>query len=226
MEVLFLLAGGVAVLIAGWKKAGGGSEAASWSDTFTFGDPRAPSSSGSAGSTPAPWENVFTPGNSFGGGFEESVVDLFGLGGGMPSHISAAGLSMIEHHEGWSAKPYKDAAGYWTIGYGHKILPGESFTTISKATGRALLAKDAQKAEQAVKDYVKVSLSQGQFDALVSFTYNLGGGALRDSTLLKKLNAGDYHGAALEFDRWTKAGGKVLSGLVARRADEKALFLA
>ncbi len=96
---------------------------------------------------------------------------------------------------------------------------------ITEPQALELLAKTLGKYEKAVNDYVKVPLTQNEFDALVSFTYNLGAGNLLSSTLLKKLNAGDKAGAANQFDVWNKAGGKVLQGLVTRRAAEKDLFL-
>jgi lysozyme len=106
---------------------------------------------------------------------------------------------------------------------GRKVTLKDAAITESQAL--ELLANTLGNYEKAVNDYVKVPLTQNEFDALVSFTYNLGAGNLLSSTLLKKLNAGDKAGAANQFDVWTKAGGKVLQGLVTRRAAEKALFL-
>ena len=96
--------------------------------------------------------------------------------------------------------------------------------TITKERADELLREDVARFEAQVLRLVKVPLTQGQFDALTSFVYNLGAGNLGNSTLLRLLNAGDYKGAAAQFDRWNKAGGKVLAGLVRRRAAERALF--
>lgn len=97
--------------------------------------------------------------------------------------------------------------------------------TIKQETAERLLKTGLVSYESDVSRTVKVGLTQGQFDATVSFTYNLGAGSLSTSTLLRKLNAGDYAGAADEFLRWNKAGGKVLNGLTRRREAERALFL-
>uniref|UniRef100_UPI000225FC22 lysozyme n=1 Tax=Paracoccus sp. TRP TaxID=412597 RepID=UPI000225FC22 len=96
--------------------------------------------------------------------------------------------------------------------------------TITKADARTILTRDLPRYEADVTRLVRVPLNENQFGALVSFTYNLGAGNLTSSTLLRKLNAGDYAGAAAEFPTWNKAGGKVLNGLVRRRAAERALF--
>lgn len=135
------------------------------------------------------------------------------------------GVTLIKQSEGLSLQVYKDAVGLPTIGYGHLIKAGESFTTITEAQAEALLKSDLKQFEVCVTNMVTVKLNQNQFDALVSFAFNLGCANLKSSTLLKKLNAGDYAGAANEFLRWNKAGGKVLAGLTTRRAAEKVLFL-
>lgn len=137
---------------------------------------------------------------------------------------SNAGLSLIKGFEGFRAKAYVCPAGVLTIGYGHTgpdVKPG---MTITETRGTELLAQDVSRFERAVDKFVKVPLSQNQYDALVSFTYNVGEGKLQSSTLLKKLNAKDYAGAAAQFDRWNKGGGKVLAGLVRRRAAERKMF--
>ena len=124
---------------------------------------------------------------------------------------------------------YKCPAGVWTIGYGHtgmvdgKLISGGMTITAAKAT--ELLKKDLASFEAAVNGCVTVPITQNMFDALVSFSFNVGSGALRRSALLRKLNAKDYNGAADEFPLWNKAGGKVLNGLVRRRKAEKELFL-
>lgn len=142
------------------------------------------------------------------------------------------GFKIIKEAEGLRLEPYQDVAGYWTIAYGHKILKGEPYypygniKRITTAQAFMILTRDVQKAEHAVNNYVKVPLTQNQFDALVSFVFNLGAGAFKKSTLLKKLNAGDYVGAAEQLPRWRFAGGKEFAGLLNRRNKEKALFLA
>lgn len=132
---------------------------------------------------------------------------------------------LIKRFEGFSPTAYLDSAGLSTIGYGHLIKAGEYFTSIDENEAAALLAKDTDTAVNAVKKLVSVPLTQNQYNALVSFVYNIGTGAFKDSTLLKKLNAGDYLGAAAEFMRWKYAGGQIVQGLVNRREQEKEVFL-
>ena len=137
--------------------------------------------------------------------------------------ISKAGLDLIKQFEGLYLKAYRCPAGVPTIGYGHTagVAMGQ---TITQQQADDYLRRDVRMFERAVERLVKVPLTQGQFDALVSFAFNLGEGALAQSTLLRLLNAGDYAGAAAQFDRWNKSGGRVLPGLVRRRAAERALF--
>lgn len=136
------------------------------------------------------------------------------------------GIQLIKEFEGLRLSRYQDIVGKWTIGYGHLILANESFPKpITEQQAEELLRKDLATSESGVNRLVKVKLSQYQFDALVSFTFNLGVGNLQSSTLLKKLNAGDYAGAANELTRWNKAGGKEVAGLTRRRAAERKLFL-
>ncbi|MCP1292527.1 lysozyme [Chromobacterium sp. S0633] len=140
-------------------------------------------------------------------------------------NISANGVKLIQQFEGLRLKAYQDAVGVWTIGYGHTgpdVTPG---LVISQAQADALLARDLNRFETGVSRLVQVPLNQNQFDALLSFSYNLGLGSLQNSTLLRLLNQRDYAGAAAQFPRWNKAGGKVLPGLTRRRAAEQALFL-
>ena len=143
---------------------------------------------------------------------------------------SDRGIALIKAHEGLRLQAYQDPVGVWTIGYGHTTAAGppkvERGMKITDAGADAILRQDLAKFEGYVSSAVKVPLNQNEFDALVSFTFNLGPGNLRSSTLLKKLNAGDRAGAADEFLKWTKAGGKTLPGLVKRREAERALFLA
>lgn len=138
--------------------------------------------------------------------------------------FSDNGLEVIKRFEGFSPVPYQDAQG-WSIGYGHFIKPDEILTAVSESQAADLLKQDAAIASAAVSNSVSVDLTQNQFDALVSLTYNIGVTAFRNSTLLKKLNAGDYSGAAAQFARWNKSQGEVLAALTSRRANEQALFL-
>ncbi len=136
---------------------------------------------------------------------------------------SENGLALIRQAEGLRLRAYKCPAGVWTIGFGTTAGVKEG-QVITKERAEELLRDDVKRFEDQVLRLVKVQLTQGQLDALVSFTYNLGAANLGNSTLLRLLNAGDYKGAAAQFDRWTKAGGKELPGLVKRRAAERALF--
>ncbi|HGM5350670.1 lysozyme [Serratia bockelmannii] len=144
-------------------------------------------------------------------------------------NISKNGIELIKRFEGLELKAYQDSVGVWTIGYGwtqtvdgKKIAPGMRF---DQATADRLLKCGVVQYEQGVNQLVKVRITQGQFDALVSFAYNLGLRSLSTSTLLRKLNDGDKQGAADEFGRWVNAGGKRLDGLVTRRAAERRMFL-
>lgn len=139
--------------------------------------------------------------------------------------VSQQGLNLIKQFEGYRSERYLDAAGKPTIGYGHLITKGENLQTITREEATTLLKKDVQTASDAVRRLVIVQLKQNQYDALVSFTYNLGEGNLEKSTLLKKINMQDYRGASEEFTKWVYAGGKKLKGLEIRRAKEKELFL-
>lgn len=140
-------------------------------------------------------------------------------------HINEAGLKLIKLFEGFSPKPYRDIAGYSTIGWGHLIDKSETFGEITPEEGEALLKNDLASAEYSVLKLIKVVLSDNQFAALVSFTFNLGGGALQCSTLRSRLNRGWYLGAADEFPKWCFAGGKKNNGLFKRRIIERDLFL-
>lgn len=137
---------------------------------------------------------------------------------------SDKGLILIKSFEGFRGRAYKCPAGVWTIGYGHTGPEVKSGSVITEWQGGELLKKDVARFEKAIDNVVKVPLNQNQFDALVSFVFNIGEGAFGKSTLLKLLNAKDYTGAAAQFPRWNKGGGKVLPGLVNRRAAERKLF--
>jgi lysozyme len=141
---------------------------------------------------------------------------------------STTGQRLIAEFEGCKLTAYKCPAGIWTIGIGHTTAAGKpvvkSGMRITQAEADEILARDLVRFEDAVGRLVRVPVTQNQFDALVSFAFNLGEGNLATSTLLKKLNAGDYAGAADQFARWNKAKGKVLAGLTRRRAAEADLF--
>jgi GH24 family phage-related lysozyme (muramidase) len=142
--------------------------------------------------------------------------------------ISQKGVDLIKSFEGLSLKAYKvpDAdEKFWTIGYGHYGADVKEGSVITKSEAEFMLKWDLKSYEKCVNDNVKVVINQNQFDALVSFCYNVGKGALRTSTLLSKLNKRDFIGASKEFDKWVNAGGKKFSGLVKRRNLEKTLFL-
>lgn len=137
--------------------------------------------------------------------------------------INQKGLAIIKEFEGYRSVAYKCPAGVWTLGYGTTdgIRPG---MTCTEHDAEVWLKRDVAKFEQAVSEAVTVPLSENQFSALVSFVYNIGAQAFRESTLLRKLNQGDHDGAAAEFDRWKYGGGQVLPGLVKRRDAEESLF--
>lgn len=135
------------------------------------------------------------------------------------------GIELIKHFEGCELEAYKCPAGVWTIGYGH-IKGVKEGMKITEHQAEEMLKSELHEYEGYINDYVTVPLNQNQFDAMVSWVYNLGGGNLRASTLLKVLNAGDYDGVPAQMLRWNKAGGKVLEGLTRRRQAEADLFVA
>ncbi len=146
--------------------------------------------------------------------------------------VSAAGRKAISAHEGVRLKAYPDPATNaepWTIGVGHTSAAGPPKVykglTITTAECDEILSRDLATFERAVLKLVTAPLNQNQFDALVSLAFNIGAGNLGKSTLIRKLNARDYRGAADQFTVWNKAAGKVMTGLVRRRAEERALFL-
>lgn len=139
---------------------------------------------------------------------------------------SERGLAFIAEHEGLMLHAYPDpgtGAEPYTIGYGHTggVKPGD---TCTEAQAMEWLAEDVREAERAIERLVTVDLTQDQFDALVSFVFNLGAGNFGGSTLLKRINAGDFEGASREFPKWNKAAGRVMAGLTKRRLAEAALF--
>jgi lysozyme len=163
--------------------------------------------------------------------------------------VNQAGIDLIKSFEGIAdgnpktvnLDPYIDAVGIYTIGFGHAIKYGNGFLTtkipnagmiahdlypngITLDEANELLRVDIKIHSIPVENLVKVPVTDNQFAALVSFAFNLGVNSLRNSTLLKKINKGDYSGASQEFGKWSKAGGKTLKGLVRRRAAESLLF--
>ena len=156
-------------------------------------------------------------------------------------NISARCIEDIKHHEGVRQKPYRDSVYLWTVGVGHlmydsqaklpvdqrmavQLLPQDN-RTFSMEEVNAILRSDLARFERGVSTFCPVPLTQGNFDGLVSFAFNVGLGTLQRSTLRQKILRGDIQGAADEFLKYNKAGGKILKGLVTRRNDERALFL-
>ena len=137
--------------------------------------------------------------------------------------ISLEGLSLIKKFEGCRLEAYYCSGGVLTIGYGHTGGVKET-DVITQEEADKLLKGDVLKFEEYVEDNVIVELDQSQFDALVAWTFNLGPGNLRESTMLKKLNDSDYASVPSEMKRWNKAGGKTLDGLIRRRNAEALLF--
>ena len=140
-------------------------------------------------------------------------------------HITQRGLDFIKQFEAFSEYHYYCPAGKKTIGWGHIILDNESIQEpLSVDDGEILLKKDVQSSEMAVFRNISVPLSDNQFDALVSFTFNCGAGALQRSTLRMKINREEYGEAAEEFSKWCKIGGNTSKGLLLRRLAEKEIF--
>jgi lysozyme len=144
--------------------------------------------------------------------------------------ISNKGLGIIKQFEGCHLEPYRDPIGLWTVGWGHligdgKTLPIEWFRRFTQEEADELLKKDLIRFERGVERLCPLNLTQPRFDALVSFAFNLGLGNLQISTLRSKHNRNDILGAAQEFLRWNKAGGKVFRGLTRRREAESNLYL-
>ena len=141
----------------------------------------------------------------------------------MPMKYSSDGLKLTSLFEGCRLLAYKCPAGIWTIGYGHTHGVHEG-QTCTQEQADAWLVEDIESTERMVNHLVKVPMTQGQYDALVDFAFNLGASALSGSTLLALLNAGNYEGAAEQFERWHHVGGKDCAGLFRRRAAERAEF--
>ncbi|MDG1285965.1 MAG: lysozyme [Rickettsiales bacterium] len=168
--------------------------------------------------------------------YSDSItIDDFGLGAEPGQNIrlevsqlslTAQGLEFIKSKEGFSSGPYQDSAGVWTIGYGTTgdVYAYSAPVTVEQATN--LMSQDLEQFHRELVALVNVPLKQNEYDALMSFIYNLGAHNLAGSTLLRKLNAGDYEAAAGQLTRWVYAGGTRIAGLVKRRKEEQATFLA
>lgn len=144
---------------------------------------------------------------------------------------SDKGLNLIKQHEGLRLNVYNDVAGFPTIGYGHLIKKGETFTTITESFASMLLRQDLATAEAIVKKYVGAPINQNQFDSLVSMAYNMGVAPFKNSDgsktqLAKALEVGDWALAAQKMQLFNKAGGVVVAGLAKRRTSEAQYFLA
>lgn len=141
--------------------------------------------------------------------------------------IPPAAIGLIKAFEGQALEPYRDVAGFWTIDTGHLVTRDRSAPrppAITPEEADALLARSLGRAARSVLRLIGVPLTDGQYGALVSFVFNLGGGALQASTLRRRLNEGDVEGAAAEFPNWRFAGGREWRGLLRRRLAEQALF--
>jgi|TARA_R100000995_G_C3472812_1_gene119231 lysozyme len=140
------------------------------------------------------------------------------------------GLDLIKLYEGYSPSAYLCPAAHWTIGYGaiwglDNTRVTEDHPDINEEQADQLLRRDVSISERTVLRLIRVPLEDGQFNALCSFVFNLGSGSLQSSTLRRKINRGDYIGAADEFPRWVFAGGRKLKGLIKRRAHERLMFI-
>lgn len=138
-------------------------------------------------------------------------------------NYSKSGLALTESFEGCRLSAYQDQVGVWTIGYGHTkyVRP---FDKCTQEQAEKWLQEDVQEAVDMINQHVKVALTQGQFDALVDFVFNLGGVNFEHSTLFMMLNQGNFEGAADQFERWAYAGGQKVAGLLRRRQAEEAEF--
>lgn len=142
--------------------------------------------------------------------------------------IGERGLIVIKYFEGFSSTAYRCPSGYMTIGYGHMIRPHETYLLQEAITANfaiELLYQDIASTVQAVNRLITVPLTAGEADSLISFTYNIGAGALQRSTLRQKLNRQEYDAIPYEIRRWVYSNGKKLAGLVKRREIEARLFM-
>jgi len=155
-----------------------------------------------------------------------SIFDIFSSSkdNNTPMSTSPLGISLIQHYEGCVLTAYRDSVGCLTVGFGHTSNVTENMS-ITQEDADNFLKSDLGIFEESLQKLVTVSLTQCQYDALISFVYNLGENSLKNSTLLKLLNENNVNSAAEEFLKWNHAGGKVLNGLTKRRESEKYLFL-
>lgn len=145
--------------------------------------------------------------------------------------INQATVDLVKRFEGLRLTAYRDSVGVWTIGYGTTAAAGvgirpEAGMRITEDEAETYLRRGLEKFAAQIEGGITAPVNENQFGAMLSLAYNIGPNAFLESTLLRKFNAGDVAGAAFEFARWNKAGGKVLEGLVRRRTAERALFLA
>lgn len=157
----------------------------------------------------------------------DAVKNMLGIPESMS--VSNKGVDLICEFEGKRLVAYDDGVGVWTIGFGTIKYPNgvrvKKGDTCTLDQAKEYMRHDLIEFEHTVNSSVKVPLNQNQFDALVSLAYNIGSNAFKSSTLVKKLNTGDYQGAADQFNVWVNAGGKRMQGLANRRDKEKLLFL-
>ena len=143
--------------------------------------------------------------------------------------LNQTGLDLIKKYEGFRSHAYRDAVGVWTIGYGHTSMAGaprvKPGLRISRQQGEDILARDVAKFARKIRPMIQVELNDNQFSALVSFSYNVGVGGFRRSSVLQRVNAGRFDAVPNRLSLWVKAGGRTLKGLVRRRAAEGELFL-
>lgn len=158
-----------------------------------------------------------------GRGLLRSAGEAVSTGAEKLADLSNSTLNLIKRFESFSEKPYPDARG-WSIGYGHYMGPSPTMTIVTESEGYDMLRDDAQTATDAVKASVRVPLNTNQFDALVSLAYNIGATAFKNSTLVRRLNSGDYDGAAAQFAAWRMSKGSINPSLVSRRAEEQRIF--
>lgn len=152
-------------------------------------------------------------------GEKKTVLEARGM-----RHITQQGIDLIKHFEGFSSTVYICPSGLPTIGYGHLIKKREAYTSITEDEAEELLRHDVQVAEKAVLRLINVPLTDGQFDALVSFTFNLGSGSLQSSTLRRVVNRNDHCEVPTQLRRWVWSNGKKLKGLQLRRKAESTLY--
>ena len=158
----------------------------------------------------------------------DDVTSMLGIATDEMS-ISPSGIDLIRNFESLRLNAYDDGVGVWTIGYGTTKYPNgirvKKGDTCTLEQAKSYMQHDLKKFEQTVNSAVNVPINQNQFDALVSLAYNIGSTAFKNSTLVKRLNEGNYKAAANQFNVWVNAGGKRMQGLVNRRAAERTLFL-